>query len=321
MVRVRNAALRANGQPADATVAGMDAKYANLQQDLTRDCTLAVVGGRIVAYARASAEDLTSGERQAAIIILADPSAPEHSAGVEMVFSRSLRRAMEQLEQTGRDRLRRILCSFPASDQTSRTAAEGAGFRAARRETVLVRDGLADIPAVVLPEGFAFAPVDPSDRSQQRRVVDEAWRAASDRFGAVETADEWFGATVDAPGFDPSLWRVVVHGGDVVGVALNGTEGSVDDGSRVGWTELLAIDAPYRAAGLGRALLAGSLGGFREVGATSAAVMVDLLDPGHDEETFTSLGYRIASATLEYLAGPFEPGTSPKLDDGRITTS
>jgi mycothiol synthase len=320
MVRVRNAALRANGQPADATVAGIDAKYANLQQDLARDCTLVVVGNRIVAYARASAEDLTSGQRQAAIIILADPSAPELSAGVEMVFSGSLRRAIEQLEQMGDDRARRILCSFPAADEASRTAAERAGFREARRETVLVRENLAEIPASPLPEGFAFAPVDPSDRSHQRRVFDAASRAASDRFGALESADDWFGATLDAPGFDPSLWRVAIQGGDIAGVALNGLDEPGGEGSRVGWTELLAVETAYRKTGLAGAILADSLRGFRVAGATSAAVIVDLLDRGQEATTFTSLGYRIASATLEYLAGPFEPGISPKLEDGRITT-
>jgi hypothetical protein len=49
-------------------------------------------------------------------------------------------------------------------------------------------------------------------------------------------------------------------------------------------------------------------------------VIVDLLDRGQEEQTFTSLGYRIASATLEYLAGPFEPDASPRLDHGRITS-
>jgi len=318
MVRVRNAALRRNGQPADATVTGMDAKYANLQQDLALDCALAVFAGRIVAYARTSAEDLASGDQQAAIIILADPDAPELVRGVQMVFDASLRRAVEQLEDMPRDQTTRILCSFPASDAASRAAVQRAGFREARRETVLVRDTLAAIPTVALPEGITLEPVDRSDRAQQRQAFTAALRASSDRWGARETADDWFGATIDAPGFDASLWRVAVHGSDVAGVVLNGLEEPGDDGSQVEWTELIAIDPAHRETALARALLAETLRGFRDAGATSAALLVDLLDPGGDEALFASFGYRIASATLEYLAGPFEPGAFPTLVGGRV---
>ena len=100
---------------------------------------------------------------------------------------------------------------------------------------------------------------------------------------------------------------------------MNGLDEPGEDGSRVGWTELLSIPASHRATDLGRALLADSLRGFHAAGATSAAVMVDLLDPGQDEATFTSLGYRIASATLEYVAGPFPAGVAAQLREGHIT--
>ena len=51
MVRVRNAVFSGDGQ-GGVTVADFDAKYANLQADLVRDCFLVELGQVALGYAR-----------------------------------------------------------------------------------------------------------------------------------------------------------------------------------------------------------------------------------------------------------------------------
>jgi predicted N-acetyltransferase YhbS len=313
MVAVRNANLQRNGQPASATVAEMDSKYAHLQADLARDCVLAEVDGRLVAYGRTAADTLTTGDRQAAVLLLVEPEAPKRREVVDALVDSCLRRAHElAMEMNAEDRTR-ILISFSGFDVDCQRAVEAVGFALASREAWLVRKDLDAIPAVSPPQGLDIRAVHPADRAAQRRVYTAAQDAVSDGWGATVLGEESFEATIEFPGTDPSLWRVATDGGEFAGAILSTVASGELDGGTVGWTEPVAVRPAYRGLGLTEALLAESLAAVRGAGATSAAFGIDLNSPGIDEQAFERLGFSIASLTLEYMLGPFEAGTLPPI--------
>ncbi len=72
------------------------------------------------------------------------------------------------------------------------------------------------------------------------------------------------------------------------------------DGTRVGWTEPIAVRKPGRRRGLARALLAESLRTVRDAGAARAALSVDQQNPNQALRLYESLGYRLTAEELEY---------------------
>jgi GNAT superfamily N-acetyltransferase len=80
----------------------------------------------------------------------------------------------------------------------------------------------------------------------------------------------WRALHIETTRFDPSLWRVVRAGDEVVA-------GAICEADRYGggWVSVLFTRRPWRARGVGRALLLDALGKFRNRGETSVGLGVD----------------------------------------------
>lgn len=315
MTRVAAAVRAFNGDAELGTVADMDNRYAHLEHaDLPRDCALVELDGRVVAYGRASWEPLANGERLVECILNIEPSA--RGRGVEdLLLGHALRRALELIAEIGEDATTRVMIYVTGRDPELRRLVEAWGLRNVRRAAQLIRPDLEDIPELPLPAPIEIRAIDPADRSMHRRIFDADARAFAASHGQYAPSDIQFEAFLGLPSFNPRLWRVAFDGGTIAGQILSYLGDLEPDGSLVGWTEAISVQAEYRRRGLARALLAESLRAVRAAGATSGGLSVDTQNPNQALTLYESLGFRIVSETFEYELGSFAPGELPVLPE------
>jgi mycothiol synthase len=313
------AAVRAfNGDAELGTVADMDNHYAHLEHaDLPRDCALVEVDGEVVAYGRASWDELANGDRQVDCILNLDPAM--RGRGIEeLLVGHALRRAAELIIQVGRDRTTRAIVYVTGRDPDQRRVVEARGLTRVRREAQLIRPTFDDIPDLPIPQPLRIRPIGRADPAMHRRIFDADARAFADSYGQEAPSETRFDEFINHPTVDPTLWRVAFDGDIIAGQILNYMGEPAPDGSRIGWTEAISVQAEYRRHGLARALLAESLRAVRDAGATSAGLGVDTQNPNQALILYESLGFRIVSETFEYEWGPFEAATAPWIDEGAL---
>jgi mycothiol synthase len=306
MSRVANAVRAFNGDPNIGTTAGMDTYYAGFDQEqLPRDCAIVEVDALVVAYGRVSWDVLASGEGQAGGILNIDPRF--RGRGIEeLLLGHAIRRADELAVAVVGGPQIDLTVAVTDRDPEQRAAAERLGFRLARSFAQLIRPNLDDIPDVPLPAGFEIRAIAADDRAMHRRVYDAGARAFADSWREEAPSVAGFQRFINAPAFDPTLWRVAFHGDDIAGQILNFMDEQVDpDGGRLGWTESISVQPEYRRRGLARALLAASLRSVRDAGATRAALGVDLMNPRDARALYESLGFEIVSREHSFEIGPF----------------
>lgn len=306
------AAVRAdNGDRELGTVADIDNHYAHLDQAaLPRDCALVELDGRTAAYGRASWGELADGGAQVEAILNIRPDA--RGIGIEeLLVDHAVRRARELVADpsVARGRAASLVVFVTGRDTVQRAVLDERGFRLTGHGATLIRPDLEGIPDLPLPEGLEVRPVDPADRAMHRRVWEAAARAFADSRGEEKPTEEKFDEFVNFPSLAPQLWQVAFDGDRIAGQILNYLGELEPDGTRIGFTENISVQPEHRRRGLARALLARSLRVVRDAGATCAGLGVDLRNPNHAADLYTSMGYRIVSEAFEYALGPFQPET------------
>ncbi len=128
----------------------------------------------------------------------------------------------------------------------------------------LSRDPVDD---VATPTGIEIRSFVPADEVAVRDV----WRDAFASHGRYSERgmDEWLQSRFDHPAFDPTLWRVAIADGDVVGAVL------VFDVGPTGYTSTVGIRADVRGRGIGPALLRAAFGALRDRGQMRVLVSLD----------------------------------------------
>jgi GNAT superfamily N-acetyltransferase len=120
----------------------------------------------------------------------------------------------------------------------------------------------------VWPEGIRLLPLRVGqDEYAMYELMEEAFR---DHWGHVPRSfDVWRHRTIDAPGYDPSLWFIAWDGDQVAGGVMNRYRG------QKGWVGTLGVRRPWRKQGLGLALLLHSFGEFHRRGFSRVGLGVD----------------------------------------------
>jgi ribosomal protein S18 acetylase RimI-like enzyme len=313
MTRVANAVRVLNGDPNLGSVADMDNHYAHLENaDLPRDCALVELDGRVVAYGRASRQEMITGGRQVECILNIEPEA--RGIGVEELLVRhALVRGEAIIAEFGRDKAIAVLVFVTSRDEAQIRVVEAAGFQRVRAGVQLVRPNLEAIPEIPLPEGFEIRRIGADDRALHRQVWEAATRAFSESYGEQAQTEDQYDRWLKSDEFNPPLWRVAFHGNSIAAQILNFLGEPEPDGSRIGWTESISTQPEFRRKGLARALLAESLRAVRDAGATKAALGADSQNPNQAQTLYESMGFEVVSTTYDYRLGPFPPGSTPGL--------
>lgn len=301
IVEVLAAHRSANGDTELPTVAHVDLTYANLHDcDPDLDIALIEENGRVVAYTRASFEDLGSGIRDCVVFA---PMLPDH-AGREL-WTAIVDANEAHMAAWGNDAVRAQYRAYAAHPGPGLEAVgeaawlEERGYTAAEWGASLVRPHLDDIPDRTLPDGVELREVRPD---QLRTIFDAHWEAFRDEWDFREQAQEDWVEFVEHPYRDTSLWKVAWSGDTVVGQVktyVNTDENEARE-MRRGYTEFISTHRDWRRRGIAKTLLAWSLQELRDRGMTEAALGVDTNNPGGAFELYTSLGFELVAYEAVY---------------------
>ncbi|MFL5582950.1 MAG: GNAT family N-acetyltransferase, partial [Gemmatimonadaceae bacterium] len=117
------------------------------------------------------------------------------------------------------------------------------------------------------PDGLSVVAFDPSEatafHAAQQEAFADHWNFHPRPF------DEWAKRQLGVEGYDPSLWRVVRDGGEIVaGMTCRFAYGS-------GWLEYLFTRRPWRRRGIGEALVQDAFHLFWQRGERTVGLGVD----------------------------------------------
>lgn len=301
LVEVLAAHRLANGDTELPTVAEVDLTYANLHGcDPAVDIAFIAANGEVVAYTRASFDDLASGIRDCVVFA---PTVPEHvGLGLWTAIVDANEAHMASWgDEVSRARYRAYAVHpGPGREPTGEAAwFEDRGYTAVEWSAALLRPHLDDIPRRSLPDGVELREVRTEDL---RPIFDAHWEAFRDEWDFREqVAADWV-EFIEHPYRNTSLWKVAWAGDTVVGQVKTYINTAENDarGIRRGYTEFISTNRDWRNRGIAGTLLAWSLEELKERGMTEAALGVDTNNPGGAFQLYTSLGFELVAYEVVY---------------------
>jgi mycothiol synthase len=241
--------------------------------DLARDALVLLNGERVVAFG--SVEDRGELWRIDAYV---HPEEQGRGLGTELVAA---------LEATAVSRgARRIQNSVAEPDESGHRLLAGLGYRPVRvfRELRIDLDSAPEPPEWpdrLVPDEF--------DADRDAAAFHAAHQEAFADHWEFQPSDlaRWRELHVETERFDPSLWRVVRARDEVVA-------GAICEANRYGggWVSVLFTRRPWRAQGVGRALLRDAFRKFRERGEPSVGLGVDAENTTGAFQLYESAGMR-----------------------------
>jgi GNAT superfamily N-acetyltransferase len=303
MVAANQAGRDAAGSEEVLTVEGMANDYATLTNcDLDRDVVIVERDGAIIGYARAEWRDLTDGTRGFVSICHLQPSECRQGIGRAMLGWCEERLATKAAALPDRSAVPGMMQAFGyATDAGAIALLHGAGWTRAGHGYEMVRPTMDDIPDVPMPTGLVVRPVG-TDEASRRAVWDAGIEAFRDHRAEQEASEgDWQRFLGDRNG-DPSLWVIAFDGDEIAGAVL----GKIDPaenahhGRERGIADEVFTRRPWRRRGLARALLARALVRLRDHGMTSAYLGVDGLNPNQAMTLYSSLGFEVASMSIDW---------------------
>lgn len=291
----------ANGDTELPTLAQVDLTYANLHDcDPDVDIALIEANGQVVAYTRASFDDLGTGIRDCVVFA---PMAPEHVSGALWTAIVDANEAHMASWASAVPRAQyRAYAVHPGPGQEPVGEAawlEARGYTATEWGAALVRPHLDDIPERSLPDGVELREVQPE---QLRTIFEADWEAFRDEWDFRERVDADWAEFIDHPYRDTSLWKVAWAGDTVVGQVKTyiNTDENEASGIRRGYTEFISTHRDWRNRGIAGTLLAWSLQELSDRGMNEAALGVDTNNPGGAFQLYTSLGFELVAYEAVY---------------------
>ncbi len=154
------------------------------------------------------------------------------------------------------------------------------------------------------PDGVELLPFVPGrDDRPVFEAIDAAFR---DHWGYMyHPFDEWKHWSTRRAMFDPSLWFIAYADGQIAGCSLCASQAS-------GWVDTLGVLRPWRAKGLGLALLYHSFGEFYRRGQCQVGLTVDTQNLTGATRLYHRAGMHIARESITYekeLRAGIEPST------------
>ena len=241
--------------------------------DLARDALVLLDDERVVAFGLL--EDRGDLWRIDAYV---HPGEQGRGLGTELVGA---------LEATAASRgARRIQNGVAEPDEAGHRLLAGLGYRAVRvfRELRIDLELAPERPE--WPNGLVPDEFDPDRDAVAFHAAQQAAFADHWEYRPRDLA-RWRELHLETEAFDPSLWRVVRAGDEIVA-------GAICEGNRYGggWVSVLFTQRPWRAQGVGRALLRDAFWKFRDRGEPSAGLTVDAENTTGAFQLYESAGMR-----------------------------
>ena len=253
----------------DYSLSDLEAEWETL--DLAHDAVVLLDGERIVAFG--SLDDRGELWRIEGYV---QPEDRGRGFGAELVAT---------LEATAASRgARRIQTSVAEPDEAGHRLLVGRSYRRVRvfRELRIGLDAApepSEWPEGVVPDDFDLVRDAAAFHAAEQEAFADHWE-----FRPRDLA-RWRALHVETERFDPSLWRLVRAGDEVVAGAI-----CVADRYGGGWVAVLFTRRSWRARGVGRALLLDAFAKFRDRGEPSAGLGVDAENKTGAFQLYESVG-------------------------------
>jgi mycothiol synthase len=288
-------------------LAAMEHRYAHLvNSDPLEDCLIAERDGITVGYARVEWHDLADGDRIYDTTTIVEPDA--WGLGIAEAFLEWGEVRLRVISGThARDRRSWYTAYADEGDDESVRALEGRGYEAVRWDAQMLRPDMADLPNVVVPDGYAIRV---PEEGELPAVFEVMVTAFGEHWGEYDAGDQRFDDWAGDPRFRRDLVVVVWQGEAPVACLSNFLE-PAPDGTIRGYLESLATHPDHRRRGLGRAAMAESLRRLRAVGAASAWLGVDMENRNQALTLYEACGFRVVTRSANYRK-PLVPQEDPR---------
>jgi mycothiol synthase len=198
---------------------------------------------------------------------------PYHGRGLgAAIVEENERRAQRFVELADPDRQVVIHTGALAEEPRVGALLVAHGYREVRRFQLMRVEFDGEPAPPELPDGIELRAI---RLEQDTRVLYEAHlEAFADHWGeGEETYDDFVHNHFAQPSFDPSLWTLAWHGGELAGYA-GGLAEAVEDPSR-GYVSVLGVRRAFRRLGVGEALLRHTFGLLHPLGKRGCDLHVD----------------------------------------------
>ena len=268
------------------------------RRDPDRDILLADVDGTLVGFTMGGWAPDNDGSHNYAVWGTVDPAWRRHGIGAALLRWTEARQ--RQVAAGHPPSVTKRLESWAHEGEGARIALlEGNGYAVVRYFFMMDRPTLDEIPRASFPEGVEIRPVRDDDLPAIFEMEVAAFR---DHFGGIDDTPEAFERMVRDPRRDTALWVVAWHGDEIVGQSLNRIDRAENEAFGVtrGWVNAVGVRRAWRSRGIGRALVAESLGVLRDAGMTSARLGVDAENPHGALGLYESLGFGVVKRGMNY---------------------
>jgi ribosomal protein S18 acetylase RimI-like enzyme len=277
-------------------VDAMRHRYTHLvNSDPAVDCILAERDGEVRAYARVEWHDLADGDRTYDVTTVVEPSVWGLGLARTMVYWGEIRSARLALEHPT-NRTSYLANYVFGGDTELDEALVGMGYEAVRWDAEMLRADMADLPAVVVPEGYTLRPPEPAELPAVHAMMVQAF---AEHWGEYQAGDFALAEWVDDPRFRRELVVVAWNGDEPVSAVTNMVERH-PDGSLRGLLDAVCTHPDHRRLGLARAAVARSLALLQAEGANSAYLGVDTDNHNRALALYESCGFRRVSTSVNY---------------------
>jgi mycothiol synthase len=221
--------------------------------EVGRDNWVASEGDRLVGYAAlASSRGFTHAARDADV----------GDALLARVVERARERSFETIETTA------VPQDAPLYELVQRN-----GFGLTHEYVRMWKHLSPDDPEPVWPADVTVRTYTDADGERVHALLDEAY-AGWDPDYVSHTHEDWLHWMTAHDDFDPGVWFLVEHDGELVAASLHWKEHRGD-----GWVKDIVVRESDRGRGLGKALLLHGLREYRRRGAERVGLKVDLDNP------------------------------------------
>jgi len=300
MVAMLKAQARHDGLDRHDSLQGLTNAYRHLTNcDLDTDLVIAERSGEIVGYSRVYwwIEEATA-DRVLKFVGSDHPEVRELSIQKRLV-EWSEARLHEVAEENPYAGAQLIETWAEEPERHKIEVLRAAGFAVERTYELMTRSLDLPIPECPLPPGLEFRLTTAAD---MRRVWNAEQEAFRDHEGFAAGTEEHFKAFVGFPNNDPSLWKVVFDGDEIVGQVLNffDEEENRELGRRRGWTEDISVQRKWRGQGVAKAAIAESMRMFQEMGMVEVALGVLVTNTTGAYQLYEGLGYQVVQTGHEF---------------------